>query len=278
MVKIVILNDDRCDSAKFAHIHGFSAWIDVDGFKFLFDVGQEDCFIQNANILGIDLNQVKCIVLSHGDYDHGNGLKFLKLNRTVPLICHPDFELYRKSKRTGNFDGLNQTKEELSKKYDIQLSRKSFEVSNNLYFLGQIKRNSFETANLPMVDENGNDYQHLDDTGVAIKTKAGIIVVAGCSHSGICNIVSQAQRVSGDKRVLAVVGGFHLKKINEQTDKTIEFFLKNKVQNIILGHCTSNEVCEYFKQKLGGKINVEIISTGSEFEFDEKTLERHALN
>lgn len=272
MVKIVILNDDRCASSRFAHIHGFSAWIDVDGFKFLFDVGQEDCFMKNAKILGIDLNQVKCIVLSHGHYDHTNALVNLA-NGGYSLICHPSVTMWRKKKSDGVYNGLPLAKQDFENEFNVFYSKEPYQLNSDIFFLGEIERKTeFECKEFPSVIEDGSDDVALDDTGVAIKTKAGIIVVAGCSHSGICNIVSQAQRVSGDKRVLAVVGGFHLKKINEQTDKTIEFFLKNKVQNIILGHCTSNEVCEYFKQKLDGKINVEIISTGSEFEFGEKTL------
>ena len=268
MVKIFILNDDRCSSGEFSHIHGFSAWVDVDGYKFLFDAGQEDCFMKNAARLGLDLDRIQCVVLSHGDYDHGNGLKFLNLKRRVPLFCHPDFELYRKSKRTGNFDGLNQTQEELSQKYDIKLCKEWFEISKGIYFLGQIERNTnFETGNLPMTDETGKDYPHFDDSGVAIIAKDGLIVIAGCSHSGICNIVSHAQKVTGVEKVLAVIGGFHLKKVNEQTEKTMEFFERTKVKHLVLGHCTSDEVCDYFKEKLSGKIDVKIIETGSKIEF-----------
>ena len=268
MVKIYILNDDRCLLDKFKHIHGFSAWVDANGYKFLFDAGQEDCFMKNAEVLGLDLNEIQCIVLSHGDYDHGNGLKFLNLKKRVPLICHPDFELYRKSKRTGNFDGLNQTEEQLAQKYDIKLNRESFEVSKDVYFLGEIERKTtFEIGNLPMLDADGNDYPHFDDSGVAIKTKDGLIIIAGCSHSGICNIVSHAQKVTGEKRILAVIGGFHLKRVNEQTEKTLEFFEKTKIKHLILGHCTSDEVCNYFVEKLNGKIDVKVIETGMEIEF-----------
>ena len=66
--------------------------------------------MRNAQKLNIDLSKLDAIVLSHGDYDHGNGLKYL--DTKTDLIVHPDFALTRISKRTGNDNGLNQTRDE----------------------------------------------------------------------------------------------------------------------------------------------------------------------
>lgn len=263
MVRIVTLNDNRCDSNNFEFEHGISLFIECDDKRVLFDSGQTDIFIKNAKKLNIDLNKIDAIVLSHGDYDHGNGLKYL--NTKTKLICHPDFVLTRISKRTGNDNGLNQTRDELKQKYDLIETREPFYISNKIIFLGQIERNNdFEKGeNLPAYDENGNTYEHLDDSGLVLKTEEGLIVISGCAHSGICNTTEYAKKITGDNRILAVMGGFHLKDINEHTLKTIEYMKKNNVKTVYLAHCTSDIVCqEFFKQM---PENTKIIKTGTEY-------------
>ena len=269
MVRIVALNDNRCSNENFKNEHGISLYIECDGKRVLFDCGQTDIFIQNAQKLNIDLSKLDAIVLSHGDYDHGNGLKYL--DTKTDLICHPDFVLTRISKRTGNDNGLNQTRDELLKKFNLIESREPYNVTDKIIFLGQIDReNDFEQGqNLPAWDENGQTYQHLDDSGIVIKTNNGLIVISGCSHSGICNTVEYAKKITGDSRVLAVMGGFHLKEIDECTLKTIEYMKNNGVQMVYLAHCTSDVVCQEFLKQMPGRAT--IIETGKTYEFRERT-------
>ena len=265
MLKITVLNDDRCENDTFKCEHGISLYIECNEKKILFDAGQTDIFIENARKLGVDLTKIDAIVLSHGDYDHGNGLKEIDLK--TDLICHPDFKLKRISRRTGSYSGLNQTEKELQEKFNLIETKQPYNVSDDIIFLGEIERNNdFEKGkNLPATDENGNTYQHLDDSGIVIKTKDGIIVISGCSHSGICNTVEYAKKITNDDRVLAVMGGFHLKEIDECTSKTIEY-MKDNVQSIYLAHCTSDIVCQEFEKQIPDKTY--IIKTGMSYEFD----------
>ena len=263
MVKITVLNDNRCDNTALECEHGISLFIEYDGKRVLFDSGQTDIFIKNAERMNIDLNKIDAIVLSHGDYDHGNGLKYL--NTKTKLICHPDFMLTRISKRTGNDNGLNQTRDEIKQKYDLIESREPVYISDKIIFLGQIERNNdFEKGeNLPAYDKNGNTYEHLDDSGLVIKTEEGLIVISGCAHSGICNTTEYAKKIAGDNRILAVIGGFHLKEINEQTKRTIEYMKENSVKTVYLAHCTSDIVCQEFLKQIPE--NTKIIKTGAEY-------------
>lgn len=265
MIKIVVLNDNRCNS-DFECEHGISLFIEYNGKKVLFDCGQTDIFIKNAGKLDVNLNELDAIVLSHGDYDHGNGLKYINIKTN--LICHPDFMVKRISKRTGNDNGLNQTKEQLVEKFNLIESREPFYISDEIIFLGQIERNNdFEKGkNLPAFDENGETYQHFDDSGMVIKTENGLIVISGCSHSGICNTVEYAKKITNDNRVLAVMGGFHLKEVNECTLKTIEYMKDDVVNEIYLAHCTSDVVCEEFLRQIPEK--TKIINTGVRYEFN----------
>jgi len=266
MVRIVVLNDNRCDNDNFEFEHGISLFIECYKNKVLFDCGQTDIFMKNSKNFNIDLNELDAIILSHGDYDHGNGLKYL--NVKTDLICHPDFMLTRISRRTGNNNGLNQTKEELVKGFNLIETRKPFYISDEIIFLGQIERNNnFEKGqNLPAFDENGEIYQHLDDSGLVIKTENGLIVISGCSHSGICNTVEYAKKITNENRILAVMGGFHLKEVNECTIKTIDYMKQNNVQKIYLAHCISDDVCREFEKCMPYK--VKIIKVGEEYILD----------
>lgn len=266
MIKIDVLNDNRCENKELECEHGLSLYIEYDNKKILFDAGQTDIFLRNAKKLGINIDEIDTIVLSHGDYDHGNGLKYL--NTKTDLICHPDFMKYRISKRTGNYDGLNQTKEELSQKFNLILTKDPYNISENIIFLGEIERNnSFEKGdNLPMIDREGNTYQHLDDSGIVLKTKNGIIVISGCAHSGICNTIEYAKKVTNMDTVLAAIGGFHLKNLNSQTEETIRYLINNNIEKIYLAHCTSDIVCQEFINKMPSKVKV--LSSGVHLNID----------
>ncbi len=260
MVKITVLNDNRCEDKQLECEHGISLLIECDGKRVLFDAGTTDIFIRNAEKLNVDLSDIDAIVLSHGDYDHGNGLKYL--NVKTDLICHPDFDIVRISKRTGNNNGLNQTREELKQKFSLIESRAPYYITDNIIFLGEIDRkNFFEIGkNLPAWDEKGNTYPHLDDSGLVIKSKRGLIVFSGCAHSGICNTIDYAKRVTGENKVCMVIGGFHLKNIDEQTIETIKYVRDNDIGQVMLAHCTSDIVCDEFVRELPNVASV--IKTG----------------
>ena len=265
MVKIVILNDTR-NSKKdlFENDDGFSAYIESENHKILFDAGPTNKFINNAEKLNIDLNKIDTAILSHGHFDHGDGFKFF--NKRVKFISHPNCILKRwwRDDHT-HFSGIQLSKEELENKYDVEFTRKPYKVSNEIYYLGEIDRKSKVTIRKWVLEDGTND-EVLDDSGMAINTKQGIIVIAGCSHSGISNIIEHAKRVTGNNRVRAVIGGFHLRETNIEVDKTIEY-MKNNVDEVILAHCTSDEVCNKFKEELNSKIKVSITEVGKEYIF-----------
>ena len=265
MIKITVLNDDRCNNKNLECEHGLSLLIEDNKRKVLFDTGQTDIYLKNASKLGININDIESIVLSHGDYDHGNGLKYF--TRKVNLICHPDFIKDRISKRTGKFDGLNENLTEIKNKFNLITTNNPYNVTGNIIYLGEIERlNDFEKGkNLPMTDEFGKTYGHLDDSGIVIKTNNGIIVISGCAHSGICNTIEYAKKITNSNNVLAVIGGFHLKEVDEQTEKTIKYMKDNNIKHILVAHCTSDIVCAEFKKEFSNE--TVIVETGKTYEF-----------
>lgn len=234
-MKLYVLVDNTA-SANFQAEHGLSYLIDYDE-RILFDTGHSDLFLKNAKKLNVDLsNKVESIVLSHGHWDHGNGLKYLK-NKT--LICHPNVFMKRYREVDNSYVGLDSSFEDLSNNLKIQTSKKPFQVTDKIIFLGEIPRIfHFEKKPSSFIDQDGQPDQIIDDSGLAIIDKNEIVIVSGCAHSGICNMVEHAKNVTGLNKVKAVIGGFHLNKNNAQTKETIKYFKRNQITNIYPAHCT----------------------------------------
>lgn len=241
-MKLKVLTDNT-SLEGFYSIHGFSVLVDFDK-KILFDVGPNDAFLKNAKILGEDFSDVDTVVLSHGHWDHGDGLFYLS---DKELILHPDCFIARHRKRNNTHVGISLNKDELSKKFKITESRKPLWISENMVFLGEIPRlNDFESKQSPFRLPNGLPDFVPDDSAIAIISKKGLIVLSGCAHSGICNTVEHAKKVSKINTVYAVIGGFHLKEIDKITINTIEYLKSENIEFLGPTHCTSFKVCDEF--------------------------------
>jgi len=235
MLKIHVLNDNA-PKINFESEHGLSYLIEADK-KILFDFGQSDIFLKNAKLLNIDLEKIDTCVLSHGHYDHGNGLKHLKNKK---LITHPHSFQKKYRKKDNSYIGLSFSEKNAKEKYKLTLSKKPLKISNEITFLGEIPRlNNFEAKTTNFKLENGEDDFVFDDSAIVVNTKKGIVVVTGCSHSGICNIVEHAKLISKTNIVYGVIGGFHLKFNDLKTAKTIEYFKNNNIKKIYPTHCTA---------------------------------------
>jgi len=246
IMKLTILNDNEAGNNYEAE-YGLSFLVE-DEKKILFDAGPSDVFLRNAKKLGVNLDDIDFIVLSHGHWDHGNGLKFIKNKK---LICHPECFIKRYRKNDDSYIGLPFTLEQAKNNFDLILSKKPYKISENIVFLGEIPRkNDFEAKKTAFYKENNEEDFVTDDSAIAIKSNKGLIIIAGCSHAGICNIIEYAKKVTGSKKVHAVIGGFHLRKTDEVTDKTIEYFRKEKIERIYPSHCVHPLVLEKFSEKL----------------------------
>ena len=263
-MRIIVLADDRTGSNQCLTEHGLSLLIEHEETKVLLDFGQTDRFMQNAMRLGIDLNSVDTAVLSHGHYDHANGLEYIKNKK---IFFHPDCFLKRYSKVNGKYDGMAISKEKLSKNNELILSIESCEIQPGYYFLTSIPRQfEFENQDFPTVLEDGNVDELFDDGGIAINTAKGVVVFTGCAHSGICNTVEYAKSVCNNDKVYAVVGGFHLRQVDENFDKVVKYFKGAEVQHLLTGHCTCDDACEIMAQQMHKEVNFQVLGAGKVFE------------
>jgi len=234
-MKISVLTENFA-GADFQAEHGLSYLIEHENFELLFDTGHSDLFLRNAQKLNINLSDVDTVVLSHGHWDHGNGLKYLK-NKT--LITHPNSFIKRYRKSNNSYIGLDKNFNFYKKNFNLLTSSKPYKITNNIIFLGEIPRIcDFETTKTPYIDDKGQLDIIPDDSAIVLTSNDEISIITGCSHSGICNIVNYAIKITAIPKIKLIIGGFHLKNNDERTKKTIKCLKNLMVQNLYPSHCT----------------------------------------
>lgn len=249
----VLLDNNTFIDHYFLGEPGVSYYLEADGEKILFDVGYSDAFIRNAQKLRIDLLEVDTIVLSHGHLDHTWGLSSLIQLYTEEiiergtvkrpsLVAHP---AVLASKRYRNLPeiGALLPAEKLASFFELQLSKKPVSLTERLIFLGEIERvTDFEAQkSLGVVVENGieRDDTLVEDSALVYRSPNGLVIITGCSHSGICNIVEYARKVTGEQKVVDIIGGFHLLDPSEQQlQGTIDYLASVKPESVHACHCT----------------------------------------
>jgi 7,8-dihydropterin-6-yl-methyl-4-(beta-D-ribofuranosyl)aminobenzene 5'-phosphate synthase len=255
---------------------GLSIFIEAEGQRILFDFGVSDLFLINAARLKIDLLKLGYLILSHGHHDHSWGLEWLlrsylsqkiSLEKRPTLIANP-LALAPKFP-SDNIEYGNLLHESVVKRnLKTNLTKEPVWLSEHLVYLGEIERKiekeqSFgETV---ISDALTADYL-LDDTALAYKLPQGLVIITGCSHSGICNIIRQAQTICNEERIVDIIGGYHL--LNPTPDRlqeVIAFFKKINPVQLHPCHCTN----------LHSKISLSQVSTvkevycGLELNYDE---------
>jgi 7,8-dihydropterin-6-yl-methyl-4-(beta-D-ribofuranosyl)aminobenzene 5'-phosphate synthase len=233
--------------------------------------------LKNAVKMNVNLYDLDGIVISHGHIDHTWGLSEL-----VKLYTEAEIEGHKCSKPTltahpdafldKNVDGLDVGSllpvNQINKSFPVKLSKEPVWLTDKLVFLGEIERNNSFEAQIPI----GKTMRYgiweddflLDDSALAYKYDDGLIIITGCSHSGICNIVEYAKKVCNEQRVYDIIGGFHLLNPNEnQMKQTVEYFKSCQHNFVYAGHCTDL----HSKIRLAEAANVKEVGVGLVLEY-----------
>ena len=273
MLKITVLVDNNALIGRyFLAEPGFSLWIECGGRKILFDAGYSGIFLRNARLMGIDAAAPDTVVLSHGHSDHTWGLSALISERTSrglrgrpELVCHPG--AFARKKLRGADAGMIIAPEVLGSFFDLRPSREVLEIAENLYWLGEIEPLVTPRGTLGEAMDEGGEWRPdacFDDSALVYDGADGLVIITGCSHSGICNIVEQAKRATGRERIADVIGGFHLRSGSEEEMRPVlSYFEKAAPHNVHACHCT----CFAARAALAAKFETDELGVSSVFEF-----------
>jgi 7,8-dihydropterin-6-yl-methyl-4-(beta-D-ribofuranosyl)aminobenzene 5'-phosphate synthase len=238
--------------------HGFSALVSItkDGRtrRLMFDAGLSvDGLAHNLDVLQINLGEIEAIVLSHGHFDHVGGLNGLIKRfgaRRLPLLVHPDFWLRRRiaipnqepfelfAPSRGGFEGAG---------FEIIEGRPpSLLLDGSALITGEVARTTGFERGFAVHEAHRNggwapDPLILDDQALIVHVRdRGLVVLTGCGHAGIVNIVHHARALTGVTQVGAVIGGFHLggPAFEAQIAPTVAALTAAAPSMIVPAHCT----------------------------------------
>jgi 7,8-dihydropterin-6-yl-methyl-4-(beta-D-ribofuranosyl)aminobenzene 5'-phosphate synthase len=255
--KVTILYDAFGESKDLAKDWGFSALVEHNGMRILFDTGNNAAsFEHNVKALGVDLTKLNFVVISHRHADHTTGLRYV-------LEMNPNVTVYVPADGGNGFGGASFPKTFLRADESLLAKMRYFGGTDPEHFTwGKL----YDTGNFVLVDRltevspeiflvrtvsQKTGTLELPELTLAIKRPDGLLLVDGCSHAGIEAILEAASAV--DPRTEIVFGGLHLVTTPlMEIDGLVENIkTKWKVQRIAPGHCTGEPAFARLKQAYG---------------------------
>jgi 7,8-dihydropterin-6-yl-methyl-4-(beta-D-ribofuranosyl)aminobenzene 5'-phosphate synthase len=264
-IRVTILVDNHAGKGLAAE-HGLSLFIEAGNRRILFDTGQGKALFANAEKLGIDLNKIDSLVVSHGHYDHTGGISHIQLVAPgIDIYCHPAAVLPRYGVRNGESKPLGMPGPALAALDRFPLGKihwanSALFLSEEIGLTGPIPRETEyeDTGEAFFLDPEGYRPDLIaDDMALWIKTPQGPVVCVGCSHAGLVNTLNYVGRLSGAAGIRAVIGGFHLLMADDlRVRRTIDFLRSLSPELVVPCHCTGDRVVQSMKQVFGERVSV----------------------
>ena len=261
---ITVLADNRAAYGLEAE-HGLSFWLETPGHKLLFDTGRGEAMLRNAETLGIDIGAADSVVLSHGHYDHtGNVGPALERAQHARLFFHPDallprFSIHEAPKPIGMPESSRAAVCALPRERLCEVTA-PLSLAACMGLTGPVPRAAAheDTGGPFFLDAEGQVPDRLlDDLSFWVRTGAGLVVCLGCCHAGLINTLRHVREVSGEPKILAVVGGLHLLHADEarlaQTARELE---AASISFLYPCHCTGDGAVAYLSQSLRDRKSV----------------------
>lgn len=228
--------------------HGLAYHVQAGRHALLFDTGQSDLLIHNASELGLRLEELEAIALSHGHYDHTGGMVVARsLAPGVRLYLHPAAV---ESKYAGNPDGTSRavgmTGAAVQSVRDaagaVVWTLKPTELCEGIFVTGEIPRQT-------LFEDNGGAFfldeacarrdSLVDDQAMYFDTRDGVVVLLGCAHAGVVNTLNTIRAITGGRPIHSVIGGMHLLEASaDRVERTLACLRELEIQRLGPAHCT----------------------------------------
>ena len=269
-VTVLIENDGPEDRGGLTAEHGLSLLVEVSDGAILFDTGATGAFADNAAALGIDLATVDAAVLSHHHFDHGGGLeRFFEINDRAPVYIRRAPHRNRVFRLLGLVNrqiGLDPSLFERFGDRLIEIDEKT-EIASGVFLLtdmGQGHQRPRGNRHLWAESEHGMAPDPFDhELTMVVHQENGMVVVTGCSHNGVLNMVDAATGTFPGAPVKTVIGGFHLIGLpfydsmasSRREVEDIARTIGEKCSGTIFtGHCTGKKAHRVLESVLGKRL------------------------
>jgi 7,8-dihydropterin-6-yl-methyl-4-(beta-D-ribofuranosyl)aminobenzene 5'-phosphate synthase len=267
-MRLVVLIENK-EKEGLESEHGLSIYLEYNEKKYLLDTGASEKFADNAEKLGIDLREIDMAFLSHGHYDHSGGfLKLFNLCPTVEVYLQEEAKVpsYKKVGMTYKYIGIPKgILEDYQRRF--KYLDKDCCVDSGVWVLQHKTGNLSERGKkMHLYRKIGkvfvpDDFSH--EQTLIFNTPKGLVVLNSCSHAGADTIIKEVKKTFPSKKILALIGGFHLK---DYTGERKTEFMKDEilclgeelkrldVKKVITGHCTGMPAFKLLKEKLGDRL------------------------
>ena len=291
IMRITCLMENAIGNELCVSEHGLSLLVEMKDTTILVDTGASGLFLENAKKLGIDLEKVETVFLSHGHYDHGGGiLEFCKINSTAKIIMQKSAlgDYWHKSEHVEKYIGLDPRIKELNNLVladgDFRYSKDGLEYylknensdsnlkinldsEKGIYVFTLSRKNQKELkcwpeGNLALKEKIENEYIQdcfVHEQYIVIREQGKSILISGCAHNGILNILEEYQR-KFEENPDVIISGFHMRKKNGYGKKdydvikeTAEILKKTGIL-CYTGHCTGEEPYQMMKEIMGEQL------------------------
>lgn len=258
-MKIITVIEDTCGRPDCVYEHGLCIYVETDRHRLLVDTGATGAILDNARVLGIDLTRVDTVILSHGHYDHAGGiLPFAGINPHAQIFMKDTAaDGYYHGER---YIGIDQRIPALPQVHMIEGDMK---LDDELSLFSGIRgRRLWPQGNLVLTrraddDEIRDDFSH--EQCLVITRGDRRILISGCAHNGILNILDRFRELYGCLPQ-AVISGFHMMKKNGYTEDDIRS-IKETAEELrrldtvfYTGHCTGQFAFDIMKTAMGDQL------------------------
>lgn len=252
---------------------GLAVYIEYNGANILLDTGASRLFLENAEKLGIRMEDTDYAVLSHAHYDHGNGIgAFLETAGKARFYLRSGCGADCYSRRQFYYKYIGLPKRDLKRYRDrITYVEGDYELCPGVFLIPHRKGEPEKkgAADRLYVRRNGSfcadDFAH--EQSLVIETKEGLVVLNSCSHAGADRIIAEISQTYPGQKIRALIGGFHLYRRSDDDVRALAGRIRDTgIGEIYTGHCTGQRAFCILQEELGEKVHQMYVGRTMQFE------------